>query len=56
MRWFLSVVLASALAWVAPPVRAADLVVWWHEGFYPQEHEAVREVIAAFEQKTGQQP
>jgi multiple sugar transport system substrate-binding protein len=35
--------------------RAADLVVWWQQGFYPQEDEAVREIVAAFEQKTGKQ-
>ena len=35
--------------------RAADLVVWWEKGFYDQEDEAVREIIAAFEQETGKQ-
>ena len=35
--------------------EAADLVVWWDKGFYPQEDEAVREIIAAFEQETGKQ-
>jgi multiple sugar transport system substrate-binding protein len=30
-------------------------VVWWEKGRYAQEDEAVREVIAAFEQKTGKQ-
>jgi multiple sugar transport system substrate-binding protein len=40
---------------VLPPlaVNAADLVVWWQKGFYPQEDQAVREIITAFEQKTG---
>jgi ABC-type glycerol-3-phosphate transport system substrate-binding protein len=33
--------------------RGADLVVWWEKGFYPQEDEAVAEIIAAFEQETG---
>jgi multiple sugar transport system substrate-binding protein len=33
--------------------RAADLVVWWEEGFYPGEDDAVREMMAAFEKKTG---
>jgi multiple sugar transport system substrate-binding protein len=33
--------------------QAADLVVWWDEGYYAEEHEAVREIIAAFEQETG---
>jgi multiple sugar transport system substrate-binding protein len=44
-------VAALTLAPLAP--RAADLVVWWEKGFYPQEDQAVREIIAAFEQKTG---
>jgi multiple sugar transport system substrate-binding protein len=35
--------------------RAADLVVWWEKGLSAQEDEAVREIIAAFEEKTGKQ-
>jgi multiple sugar transport system substrate-binding protein len=35
--------------------RGADLVVWWEQGFYPEEDKAVAEVITAFEQKTGKQ-
>jgi multiple sugar transport system substrate-binding protein len=46
--------LFAAVLILAPLVaRAADLVVWWEKGFYPQEDEAVREIIAAFEQGTG---
>jgi multiple sugar transport system substrate-binding protein len=47
----------AALALILAPVgaRAADLVVWWEEGYYAQEDEAVREIIAAFEQETGKQ-
>ena len=49
-----AVVLASALILMAPAgTQAADLVVWWEKGFYPQEDEAVRETIAAFEQVAG---
>jgi multiple sugar transport system substrate-binding protein len=48
-------VLATALMLAASGARAADLVVWWEEGFYAQEDEAVREVIAAFEKETGKQ-
>jgi multiple sugar transport system substrate-binding protein len=33
--------------------QAADLVVWWEKGFYPGEDNALREIIAAFEHKTG---
>jgi multiple sugar transport system substrate-binding protein len=29
--------------------------VWWDEGYYAEEGEAVREIVAAFEQKTGKQ-
>ncbi len=46
---------ASALLLAPPAARAADLVVWWEQGFYPQEDAAVREIVAAFEQKTGKQ-
>jgi len=44
-----------ALALILTPLgaRAADLVVWWEEGFNPEEDAAVREIIAAFEQETG---
>jgi multiple sugar transport system substrate-binding protein len=35
--------------------QAADLVVWWEQGFYPQEDAAVREIVAAFEQETGKE-
>ncbi|MGH9173765.1 MAG: extracellular solute-binding protein, partial [Vicinamibacterales bacterium] len=35
--------------------KAADLVVWWEEGQYAEEDEAVREIVAAFEQDSGKQ-
>jgi multiple sugar transport system substrate-binding protein len=35
--------------------RAADLVVWWQQGYYAEEDEALAEVVAAFEQDTGKQ-
>ena len=46
-----------ALAFVLTPLaaQAADLVVWWEKGYYDQEDEAVREIIAAFEQGSGKQ-
>ena len=48
------ILLAAALvAPAAPGARGADLVVWWEQGFYAQEDEAVREIVAAFEQDTG---
>jgi multiple sugar transport system substrate-binding protein len=44
-----------ALALVLAPLgaKAADLVVWWEKGYYSEEDEAVREIIAAFEHGTG---
>ncbi len=50
-----AIVLAAALAMAPLGARAADLVVWWEQGFYPQEDEAVAEIVAAFEQETGKQ-
>ena len=50
-----AVVLAAALILAPLGARAADLVVWWDEGFYAEEDEAVRETVAAFEQETGKQ-
>jgi multiple sugar transport system substrate-binding protein len=35
--------------------KGADLVVWWDKGYFAQEDEAVREIVAAFEQDTGKQ-
>jgi ABC-type glycerol-3-phosphate transport system substrate-binding protein len=50
-----AVILAAMLVLVPPGASAADLVVWWEEGFNPEEDTAVREIIAAFEQKSGRQ-
>ena len=47
--------LALALALAPLGARAADLVVWWEEGQAAEEDAAVREIIAAFEQKAGKQ-
>ena len=46
-------VVAAALLLAPLGARAADLVVWWEKGFYPDEDAAVAEIIAAFEQETG---
>jgi ABC-type glycerol-3-phosphate transport system substrate-binding protein len=50
-----AVVLAVAIAMAPLGATAADLVVWWEKGFSPQADEAVREIVAAFEQETGKQ-
>jgi multiple sugar transport system substrate-binding protein len=46
-------ILAIALVLAPLSARAADLVIWWEEGFYAEADQAVRETVAAFEQKTG---
>jgi multiple sugar transport system substrate-binding protein len=55
MTRLLLICVAAAL--ILPPAGAgsADLVVWWEEGPYPQENEAVREIVAAFEQGSGKE-
>jgi multiple sugar transport system substrate-binding protein len=50
-----AVVLAAAIVLAPLDAKAADLVIWWEKGYYAQEDEALSEVIAAFEQKTGKQ-
>ena len=55
MRRLVSNLLAAALVIAPFGAQAADLVVWWEKGFNPEEDAAVREIIAAFEQKTGKQ-
>jgi ABC-type glycerol-3-phosphate transport system substrate-binding protein len=48
-------VILQALALALAPLSAdaADPMVWWEQGFYPPADEAVAEIVAAFEHKTG---
>ena len=39
-----AVVLAAAIIVAPLCARAADLVVWWEKGFYPQEDAAIAEI------------
>jgi hypothetical protein len=55
MQRLIAAVLPSICLLAPLGAGAADLVVWWEKGFYAQEDEAVREIVAAFEQKTGKQ-
>jgi multiple sugar transport system substrate-binding protein len=50
-----TVFVAAALILAPLSAEAADLVVWWEKGYYAQEDEAVREIVAAFEQESGKQ-
>jgi hypothetical protein len=38
------IVLAAALVMAPLGATAADLVVWWNEGYYTQEDEAIRDI------------
>jgi multiple sugar transport system substrate-binding protein len=53
--WRGIVILASALVMAPVGAQAADLVVWWDKGQYPEEDAALRDTIAAFEQGSGKQ-
>src|SRR4029453_7646920 len=54
MHWLLPSVFAALLVLgSALGANAADLVVWWEKGFNPEEDEAVREIVSAFEQGGG---
>jgi multiple sugar transport system substrate-binding protein len=53
--WVRAILLAAALMLAPLATRAADLVVWWEVGYQREEDQAVEEVVAAFEQKTGKQ-
>jgi multiple sugar transport system substrate-binding protein len=55
MMYAHAVLVTLALILAPLGAKAADLVVWWDEGFYTEEHEAVEEIVAAFEQQTGKQ-
>jgi multiple sugar transport system substrate-binding protein len=48
-----ALVLAVAIVTAPLGAEAADLVVWWEQGYNPEEDTAVREIVAAFEQKSG---
>jgi multiple sugar transport system substrate-binding protein len=50
-----TIVLVMALVLAPLGATAADLVVWWQKGTYAQEDEALRDIIAAFEQGSGNQ-
>jgi multiple sugar transport system substrate-binding protein len=50
-----AIVFAAALVMAPLGAEAADLMVWWEEGYYAEEDEAIREIVAAFEQESGKQ-
>ena len=55
MQRLVPVILGAVLVLSRLGTQASDLVVWRDKGSYAQEEAAVRDTIAAFEQKTGSQ-
>ena len=55
MSWIAGGILGALLTFTPLGANAADLVVWWDEGYYAEEGDAIAEIIAAFEQATGNQ-
>jgi multiple sugar transport system substrate-binding protein len=55
MMYAHAVIVTLALILAPLGVEAADLVVWWDEGYYAEEDQALRDVIAAFEQESGKE-
>jgi ABC-type glycerol-3-phosphate transport system substrate-binding protein len=52
-RCLFTVSVACALLAIFGPASAADLTIWWEEGYYPEEDKAIEAVIADFEQASG---
>jgi multiple sugar transport system substrate-binding protein len=48
-----SALLASALLVTPLAAKGADLTIWWEKGYYPQEDQALRDLVAAFESAHG---
>ena len=48
-------ILGALLTFTPLGADAADLVVWWDEGYYAEEGDAIAEITAAFEQASGNQ-
>lgn len=37
----------------APPPAATPLTIWWTKGFYPEEDEAIQQIVGQWEKKSG---
>jgi multiple sugar transport system substrate-binding protein len=52
-RCLFTVSVACALLATFGAASAADLTIWWEEGYYPEEDKAIEAVITDFEQASG---
>ena len=50
-----SMVLMTAAPLLAKPALAKGqtITIWWNQGFYPEEDQAFRDLIAAWEKSSG---
>jgi multiple sugar transport system substrate-binding protein len=55
MTRLIQICVAATLILLPLRASAADLVVWWEKGQYDEEDQAVREIVAAFEQKADKE-
>src|SRR4051812_10844718 len=53
MAKFAPTLLTSALLIAPLAAQSADLTIWWAKGFYPEEEEGIRRVVADFQRDTG---
>lgn len=52
-RRFSAALALAALVLFAGPAMAATLEIWWNKGYYPEEDQAMKEIVADWEKKTG---
>ena len=52
-RMLFSLAIASFVAFLAAPVAAADLTIWWNKSYYPEEDQQFDKIVAAFEKQKG---
>jgi hypothetical protein len=52
-RMLFGLATASFVVFLAAPVSAADLTVWWNKSYYPEEDQQFDKIVAAFEKQHG---
>lgn len=52
-RMLFGLAIASFVAFLAAPVAAADLTIWWNKSYYPEEDQQFDKIVAAFEKQKG---
>ena len=52
-RMLFGLATASFVVFLAAPVSAADLTIWWNKSYYPEEDQQFDKIVAAFEKQKG---